>query len=513
MASLNQTQKTARLIDSGDMQAWTISAWVDQMPAGRENDTPQAREMIDQRRRDFRNSLMAGCVPGANYISIVIDNVADHVCGSEPTWVISGGQESEHEEAQEILDAIWNARDLHSVVQDALRPRIREGHGAVRIRIPAGALRKAQGGAVEPITRDPIEIAKRLIRIEALAAPERLEVKENEQTLTMEGEYDLTDQGGQVNGKEKAWVEEGLTVVGVEVGGEKAKPIWRLDLGERLPYIVVKGKARITDGMILNQLGINQINTAAIANGVLAAQISEHFHNLMPQSDGNGGYLPTVRGPGGELYTQDMVAMQTVPSDDGLGTRSTPVILKGEYNVRKPVSSEPLSFNIDLGRMNIYDEASQRAYLLGDKATATGEARKTALMTFFKSLAPYRADAVKMIREMLHTILELVTAMEGRPARFRHLNIEPQLTDVLASPTAEDRRVSIEEVREGIKSRQRARADLGIIDVRGEDTLIIEERKIDLGTTDSGTTTPSAKSAVGQPKGDGQEADPQEAAG
>lgn len=465
MRELNPTAAAARAMDQGDMLGSTLQYWKGRTYLPIPGDSEQTLRYKSERRIAFLRDLRAGFVPAENMISGVVENAANHVVGSEPTWNLTGDQTAD---CEKVITRAWNKRDLLSVTQDALRPRIREGDGAVRVRIPAGAIKLALQGR-----GTPLQAAGDWLRYEALTEPERLTITEDEETLTLRATYDLGSDADQVaRGVEHAWVDpqDGFTVLELEKDGKRTL-LWRLPLGGLLPYVQVQGPALITQGMIDNQSGANLIMTAALSNSELAGQIMEHFHNMQPQRgpdkvvvlDGvetmvPGDPLPALRGPGGELYTNDTVAIQTV--DDDRGEREVPVILKGSYQRHGPVSSEALDFTLSRCERNIYAEAKQRHYLMADKASATGEARKTAMSSFFKSLNGFRADAVKLLRGLIQVTLAMSYALCKKPVP--QIEVEPVLTDRLVDPTPEERAADREDVAAGLLSKEAARARQGI---------------------------------------------------
>lgn len=463
MRKLSATALAARAMDQGDMLGSTMQYWKGRTYAPIPGDSEQTLRYKAERRNALLRDVTQAFVPAENMIMGVVDNAADHVLGSEPTWNLTGQQVSEHEK---VLTAAWNKRKLLDVLQDAVRTRIRDGEGAIRVWIPAGAVALAVAGKGDPLTA-----ARQWLRFEALAEPERLTITEDEQTLQLKASLDLgKTEAGEERGTEHAHIDaQGFTVLELERNGKRTL-LWRLPLGGRLPYVQVRGKALVTQGMIDNQAGANLIMTASLSNSELAGQIMEHFHNMQPQRgpdkvivvDGvettvPGDPLPALRGPGGELYTTDTIATQII--EDDKGEREVPVVLKANYQRHGPVSSEPLGFTISLCEKNIYAEAKQRHYLMSDKATATGEARKTAMSSFFRSLGGFRSDGVDLVRGLLEVTLALSYALCKQPAP--ELEIEPALTDRLVDPTPEDRAADREDVKAGIISKEAARARQG----------------------------------------------------
>lgn len=463
MRTLTAAALAARAMDQGDMLGSTLQFWKGRTYAPMPGDSEETLRYKQQRLAAFQRDITRAFVPAENMIRGVVKNAADHVLGSEPTWNLTGKDTAT---CEKVLTPTWNDRDLHGLCQKAIRTRIRDGEGAIRIRIPRGAVRLAQKGGADPITA-----GSKWLRFEALTEPERLTIVEDEDTLTLKATLNLgTTKEGEERGTEEAFVDaEGYTVLQLRKG-EGVTVLWRLPLGGRLPYVQIQGEALVTQGMVDNQAGANMVMTASINNSELAGQIMEHFHNMQPQRgpdkvvvvDGEetrlpGDPLPALRGPGGELYTNDTVATQVV--EDERGEREQAVILKGQYTRHGPVSSEPLDFTLSRCEHNIYAEAKQRHYLMADKASATGEARKTAMASFFKSLAPYRRDAVKLMRGLIETTLAMSFALckQTNP----EVEVEPVLTDRLVDPTPEERAADREDVKAGIISKADARARQG----------------------------------------------------
>lgn len=96
------------------------------------------------------------------------------------------------------------------------------------------------------------------------------------------------------------------------------------------------------------------------------------------------------------------------------------------------------------------------------------------MASFFKSLAPYRRDAVKLVRELLELTLAMSYALCRQP--LPDMEVEPQLTDTLTDPTPEDRTSDREDVKAGIISTQTARARQGIPGGEAEQKQVDAER-------------------------------------
>ncbi|WP_412027026.1 hypothetical protein [Deinococcus yunweiensis] len=463
MRTLSPAATAARLMDTGSMLGPTLQFWKGRTYAPVPGDSEATLRYKVERLAAFQRDLTQAFVPAENMIRGVVKNATDHVLGSEPTWNLTG---TDVATCEKILTPTWNDRDLHGLCQQAMRTRIRDGEGALRLRIPRGAVEKAKAGG------DPITAGSKWLRFEALTEPERLTITEDEATLTLRATLDLgRTKDGEERGTEEAFIDAaGYTVLQLRKG-DVVTSLWRLNLGGRLPYIQIQGEPLITQGMVDNQAGANMVMTASINNSELAGQIMEHFHNMQPQRgpdkqvqhpDGStitvpGDPLPALRGPGGELYTNDTVAVQTV--EDDRGSREQPVILEGKYTRHGPVSSEPLDFTLSRCEYNIYAEAKQRHYLMADKASATGEARKTAMASFFKSLAGYRRDAVKLLRSLIETTHAMSYALCQQA--IPEIEVEPVLTDRLVDPSPEERAADREDVKAGILPRSEARARQG----------------------------------------------------
>ncbi|GGR84447.1 hypothetical protein [Deinococcus sedimenti] len=464
--SINDVRQAAREVDGGDHLGAGLSRWkgVQYLPA-----PGDAREVLT-RKAQLQVGLMSDLgrefVPSQNMIRSVITNVCDHVCGSEPTWTLTAPTEALREEAEAILTAAWNARGVHTELQTGIRPLVREGRGAWRIRIPTGAVAKLRAGERPSST----EIASRWLRIEAALHPERMRVVEDDDTLSLVGEFTLDAQEGRT---ELTRVRGGRTEV-IERSGETNRRLWALDLGGRLPYVTAQAPALITQSMLDNQGYADVATTAAAVNVASSGRLRMHFHNITPMLDGAGKAMPQVLGPGGELYTTDTIAVQSI--EDGQSVRDVPVRMNGEVRTIGGESPEPLNVAVGMARMNIYAEAQQLHYLMGADATASGEARKTAMAAFLRSLNPYRSAAVKAVREINELILALVAALSGTPGKFAGVVIEPVLTDRLVDPTPQERAQDAADVASGLISMEEARSRQGILNSQAMQRQIEAER-------------------------------------
>lgn len=482
---LSLHQRQVRTILSGDMFA-SGTLWI-----GPGSNLPVAATEAETRRLwNERGTMLSDLertfVPAANMIATVHRNTCDHVAGAEPTWNLSGGADALRAEADAILTEWWNARRAHvenSLARDSL---VGEGRAAMLLRIPAGALRPAGDTMVCRWTA-PVDIARHAVRLSAVPAHETVATWEDDQ-LAPHSAY--TWSADAARWRELAYVnDEGLTVCVHVSESDTETPVWTLDLGGRLPHHVASCAAAISPSQVRNQLAANVVETSSSRNTAYAGWVERWLHNISPRRNPDGSPAPFDARPGGTLITQDVIAEQI--TEEGGQERVSSVRLPGSYTRLEPVSSEPLSFAQQSHRLNIYAEARQLHYLMSGDATASGESRRTAMASFFRSLAPYRAEMIELLRWELSTVLAMIASLAGTPGRYSEITVEPRLTDRLTDPSAQDRAQDAADVLSGIISVQTARERQGILDPAAEQAQIDLERSArPAGTTPVTPTTP-----------------------
>jgi hypothetical protein len=457
------------------------------------------------------NDMQLALIKSFNFRNITqegIEFLADGVGADEADWSLVSELESGDEaiplppaeqalldEAEELLTAWWDHRDLPTTIQHLLQTAIAHGRAPLRPRIPERY--KDSTGKLIPIT-DPLSSLEPLHLVlpdVALSGvytdPESLErigvTQVNYRNAT---EYKLEWEVTHLD-------PDGKTVLQVlSLGGEEITDVRKsdpLDLGGRLWLFELKfPRAAVTRDVLSNQDALNVALTLLSRNTHFAGFAQIYGIGIDPPMTGgessvlsDGTVKPatpeeTVQaGPGTQMFFQPSVSTTIVRTT---GTNGLPMETITEtpyagasYNKIDPADPKAIEAAITIAETNIYSALRQRFVLMDDKATASGRSREVATGSFLRATARYATGTEHLIRELLEFALEVSALLQGQPGKYRSLRASVTCRQQVFDPSPLQVAANLSLKKEGIISRQTLQNLVGIADTVAEDARIAEE--------------------------------------
>lgn len=463
---LTEHQDDVRLMTDGDLLGPGHKFWIGPgVAADTGMDSARVRRLKAIAAGEMQHALLRSFVPGENMIRSAWQRVSQHVGGSEFTWTVNAQKKKDAKLAEAILLAGYESGGIRAATNDFRDALIRDGAAGLLPRVPSGAL---SGGKVK--TSDPIAAA-RCLRVEA-ALCEDVARWEDDETLTDVGVFRVPN-GTNEPALYLTQVEGGLTVLyQVERGpeGDALTERYRLRLGGMIPVVSAKCPPLLTPAMLRLQMALSMGMTMMVKNTELMGFVERWMHNVQPVTGKDGNPLPIITGAGQTVFTRDPVATNKE-------TGESKSMGQAKYERLDPVSAEPGEAAINRVKEEFYASAGQTHYLMGSDATASGEARKTAMASFAASLRPYQDAYRRAVQELLTLWLRMSCALSGSPGLLDDVTVEVKLTDKVTEPTAQDRAQTLAEWEKGLISHERALADRGELDPAGERKQIAREQE------------------------------------
>ena len=440
-----------------------------------------------------------------------VEFLADGVGADEADWSLVSELDSGDEtvplppeeqalldEAEELLAAWWDHRDLPTTIQHLLQTAIAHGRAPLRPRIPE-RYKDAQGKLV-PIT-DPLRSLEPLHLVlpdVALSGvytdPETLErigiTQVNYRNAT---EYKLEWEVTHVNS-------DGHTILSVlNMGGEKNAEVVGLqasdpiDLGGRLWLFELKfPRAAVTRDVLSNQDALNVALTLLSRNTHFAGFAQIYGIGIDPPTTGgetstlyDGTIKPSApeqtvqAGPGTQMFYQPSVSTKitrtTGPNGQPIETIEESPYAGASYNKIDPADPKAIEVAILMAETNIYSALRQRFVLMDDKATASGRSREVATGSFLRATARYATAMEHLIRELLEFALEVSALIQGQPGKYRSLRASVTCHQQVFDPSPLQVAANLSLQQAGVISRQTLQSLVGIADPTAEDARIAEE--------------------------------------
>jgi hypothetical protein len=470
--------------------------WIGQKPPAGEQYAPQMA------------AIAAGFV-AQNVVREVAERHAAGVLGREPRWgfvprrPLAQGEEPTADEAALMAEADaaltgwWDRRRPLPLLKDALTRALLIARSPLRLFVPDAALRQEDGTLP---TAEGLAAALDYLYPDA-PAPDAACVLTDPATEARVGVYRYQRQpadqpfaaalGAGASGERAATLtyadDMGQTVVR-EVTGQTTtpqQPSAPLPLGGRIAQHDLTRPALVTAQVRQLQKGLNLDLTQMLRNVNLAGSLERIFLNVEPpgrrvDSAGN----PWVDGvsTGEPRFIEEPLPTGAAVSAF-LGSRveydqsGKPVYANGTLNYRDPVPVTTFAESKQILYAGILQEVAQTHALISGDATASGESRKQARAEFAASLEPSKAAVDEAGRWLLETALALAAAFSGQPGRYEALRCEFGAVVDAGPLSAEDRRVTLEELEGGAVSLETALSDLGRDDVAAELARIDAERE------------------------------------
>ncbi|GAA5513630.1 hypothetical protein Dcar01_02374 [Deinococcus carri] len=415
------------------------------------------------------------------------------------------------QEADALTKAWWRLDRNHPerAIRQALVFARREGRGILRFRVAGGALQQGADGKVR--VKPGLKLAQlaRYIRLECIAQPENVVVREDPDTFVRSAIYAYQD-AAEKEAAEVCTVEGEETVLRVVKEGQEGEaPATRIKLGSRITFIELALDALITPQVLQNQMAYNTASTMILRNTELAGFMERYGINVEPpyvleqdpdKAEGvmRRRYLPLKVGAGHMTAWRGATYDKTGEKGEYLGEEP---LGKPEYGRFTPVSPDALIEAADHNRINLYGEVGQAYVLMGADAVASGRSREVAIADFDSIRQPVIDLAEATITEVLETFLALLAALANQPGRFESIQVDGQVKSRIVPPSPEDRSADRADAQAGVISLQTARQRQGQDDPAQEDAQIERERQAGVSPTlKQQVLTPKAPEATAPPK-------------
>ena len=419
-----------------------------------------------------------------NIIREIVKRRTDGVMARTPKWeFIRAEPGTESSEArQEIQDdeisipmrKWWNTREIHNLMKEAIRISSLHGCAVLRIYIPPALLPEASGGAVS-VRFSSIEEALDLIYIEVVA-PDRAVVHTDPYSMQQVGAVhfespSFTDVVSRETAEgifedsfgdfaELTYLDDGETVHAIVFDAGERKQV-EYDLRGRLLMYCTKNALLVTEQIRQLQRTINTTLTHMAFNNRETNFQQRVFFNGQPPGSvvkdpdtGEDRFVVEVveRGANRDLWVK---GLETEDSEGSVRLESP------SMEVIDPSDPNGYIRSIAEYRRGLYREAKQLHIELIKDATSTGEARLQAIADFVQDLLDMKEVADPIGRWVLETVYALAQNLAGRPV---HRDVKADFSTVInVGPIPQEvRRVIVEEVKAGLKSRFTAMTEIGI---------------------------------------------------
>lgn len=431
-------------------------------------------------------------------------------------------------EADNLLTTYWDESDILEVLREALQDRLVEGRGAVRVYVPK-RFRNEDGTLKTNIKT--LADALQVIRVERVE-PDKA------RTLDEEGEKVSLYKGTRIKDFETGETEDvfefsfvddtGFTFVGTIARGSEgeqpatanqpALPIKPAQTG--INPLGISGGANF--GQETNSIGLIsalKLRQAVIskplklAGALTLTEVSgaPYITEQLRQSNGGVnlnltmGVHATVEAGFSEMATLNAaVDYQEVPdANSPTGKRKVPVAMKRGGNAvqnlvgirtfdsEKGVEhytpagvawKDPTPMTSFQDGKNLYYETcleagGQKFVLMSGDATASGVSRQLAEKDYLRRARPFKRDADKLGGNTLSCVLRLAAELIGKSGYFDNITIKFDAVVDISVLTADDKRVMMDEVKEGLRSEESYMTKTGTENPNAERETIAREKR------------------------------------
>jgi hypothetical protein len=426
------------------------------------------------------------------------------------------------DEAREAYLQFWDEQKPLKQLKIALKNRLLTGRGAIRVYVPAKFVSiDAQGKPRARAAKDMNEAIK-MIHIEAVE-PDQARVAEDSFTRDQLGitklkrqtkietfdflEFSFVDDmnrtfigifdksAGSVPGETGA---QGIptpkaelppappsieSAAGAQTQAAPVSPLPEavvlsdpLMLNGKLTLFEMQGEPLITISMRRQQFLCNHGYTMAgftmTENGVseMALTNVEMETEAVKLNDGTTKEINKRLKRGGGVVN-NFIGVETVEKD-GSSKLATPGI---HYKEASPI--EPMRDGVELAYEAMLQESCQQYAMIAGDATVSGESRVQAISDFFLFSGDFKTDADQLGVWLGETVINYAAILCNRAGAFYSLRHTFESKLQVSLPSPDSRRLNIEEMNAGIKSKARAQMDAGISDPEAENAIIIEEKR------------------------------------
>jgi len=456
--------------------------------------------------------MQTALIKSFNSRNIILEGVeflADGVGADEADWSLVSDQDSGDEtkplpkeeqalldEAEALITAWWDQRDLPTTIQQLLVSAIAHGRAPLRPRIPQRY--KDATGKLKPIidplkSLEPLHLVLPDVGLSGVYTdPESLDrIGVTQVIYRTASEYKTEWEVTHID-------EQGKTLLTVlSIGGQEitdSKASTPMDLGGRLWLFELRfPRGAVTRDVLSNQDALNVAQTLLSRNTHFAGFAQIYGIGIDPPTTGgtepttlsDGTVIPgqpeqTVQaGPGTQSFFQPSVTTTITRST---GPNEQPVEIVEEtpyrgasYNKIDPADPKAIQASIDRAESNIYSALRQRFVLMDDKATASGRSREVATGSFLRATARYATAVEHLIRELIEFALEISAMVQGQPGKYRSLRASVTCKQQVFDPSPEAIAAGLSLMQAKVWSRQRLQGVTGVSDQAAEDARIADE--------------------------------------
>jgi|AntDeeMinimDraft_6_1070357.scaffolds.fasta_scaffold02436_2 hypothetical protein len=404
-----------------------------------------------------------------NVIKSITERHKSAVIGKSPEWTVTPKQalaeddtidSNKQEDIDEIEAALtgwWYRQDAHDTLVKWAAYLLLGARSILRIYIPIGFLQGETIGSGE--------LSEQLdkIRVEAVS-PDMGAVVENKEQSTKAGMISFTNTDDEEVFEISYLNEEGKTIIKNVSSGTETDP---LELGGHLSIYEGSRDLFITEQIRQQNKLVNKALTM-MNNNVDSGFLERVFLNAQPpgewktNDDGNEYFKPApyAVGPG---TTNFIGGAEYEKNDQGEKAITNPSV-----TFREPVPNNTFVEAKSEAYASILQEAHQMHALISGDATASGESRIQALSDFIMDAESTKATLDSAGKWLIETVMYLAFDLSGNESKTE---LYKATFDSRLDPgtiPAEMRKAIINQVDEGLLSRDTAMSMLGIDDVDAE---------------------------------------------
>lgn len=408
-----------------------------------------------------------------NAVGEVLHTHLNGIVGREPAWdyvvrrALRSGQAPTPDEqaALGLLGALstawWDARKPRRAMRQALATALLCSYGPLRLYVPPGVARNAQGN----IEARSLVDAYSLLRLHA-PDPQACFLLTDPDTEEQAGVF-LYRQANEFRAEVCFLLPDGRTIIRILGPNGQVQESDPLDLGGRLPIYLLERDRLITPHVIQQQKALNLAETKSARNINQAGDRERLFVNVEPPTRADGTPAPYRSGAGVANF---LFGAGVEDASGNIVERLDPSV-----TVFDPVDPEYVIKTSRFHYANILDMCGQTHKLIAGDATASGKSREQARAEFEATLEMSKVAVDDALRWLLETSAAYAAQFAGQPGIFAayRVNANAHIDSGPLSP--EERRENRADVEAKLMARERAMGVNGIDDPDGEQQKIAQE--------------------------------------
>jgi hypothetical protein len=472
---------------------------------------PQPDNRADEDYKTVMASIQKAFV-SKNVIAEVIKRHRNAVLGTPPAWAITTrepletGEEPSPEdqaliaEAEMLLTDWWDKRQAYSILQDAVVPMLYAGRITLRLFIPHERRIALEDGSLgipmleqeealkhifldvpDPdaanvhVDKDNMEpIGVYVYKAHGLRHAEISYLDEDDNTVLRV----LTDAG---TAESPASTQDGQGAEVQELRFPTGGHLWMYSM-KRDPLITPQAmQLQKLLNLAFTMMGRNVVQAGFLERLILNAQVPGHW-------EGDDVTEPRHFVPDEMFFGAGTTNMlQGVTIEDDVTGRV--VVANPSVVYRDPVPVTTFTQTKQATYISILEETHQlHAFISGD-ATASGESRVQARADFRSDLELTAPDVGAAVRWLLEALLAVAGEFSGQPGKFDRLRADVNVRVNPGPLSPDEKRVILEQYKEGVWSLQKTltllgeedvAAELARLAIEGEQSLEQLEQRVDI---------------------------------